>query len=34
MSKIAQTISERFALVKKILVNEVQHGMKEKDLSR
>ncbi len=34
MSKIAQTISERFALVQKILVNEVQHGMKEKDLSR
>ncbi len=34
MSKITQTISERFALVQKILVNEVQHGMKEKELSR
>ena len=33
MSKIAQTMSERFALVQKILVNEVQHAMKEKELS-
>ena len=34
MSKIAQTIGERFALVQKILVNEVQHGLSEKELSR
>ncbi len=34
MSRIAQTIGERFALVQKILVNEVQHGISEKELSR
>jgi CRP-like cAMP-binding protein len=34
MSKIAQTISERFALVQKILVNEVQHGLRKNELSR
>ena len=34
MSKLVQTIGERFALVQKILINEVQHGMSEKELSR
>ena len=34
MSKIAQTISERFAVIQEMLINEVQHGLRKNELSR
>lgn len=33
MSKIAQIIGGRFSLIQRILVNEIQHGLKEKELA-